>query len=166
MFSVTVLGLSEVEAQFARMPGRAAEAVRLSLMAAGVLVEGDAKRIVHSDSNPWTGSANPYYKTPTGKLQSSISTGSVEGSGINQQVRVGVLSRGGSFGRSVDSGRRTKSGHRIAAKSAVNKSDVQVYGPIEEGKHPFMQTAAEKNVGSIRAIFIERFQALVFGRAA
>lgn len=165
MFVVTVHGLKEIEAEFAKAPANAAAATRAALQAAGTLVEGDAKHRVHSDSNPWTGSANPYYKTPTGKLQSSITTGSVEGAGINQQIRVGVLRRGGSFRRSTDSGKRTRSGRIIAGKSRANASDVQRYGPIEEDKHPFIGPAVTENEARIRAIFWAKFRAMVFRRA-
>ncbi len=155
MFSVTVTGLDRLEREFAEAPAKAAEATRQGLLAAAVLVEGDAKRIVHSDSNPWTGSANPYYQTPTGKLQSSIAVGHVQGVGINQQIPIGITPRGGAFTRSVRSG-----------KARTNKGDVDIYGPIEEHRHPFLRPALLQNAANISRIFWQRFETIVFGKAA
>lgn len=159
--SVTIEGLDVLERQFASFPAEAARATEAGLLAAAVIVEADAKRRVHSDSNPWSGSRNPYYRPPTGKLQSTISTGRVEGSGINKQVSIGLVSRGGSFGRSY----RTKSGK---TGSYRNSGDVQVYGPLEERRHPFLGPALHDNLSAISRAFWQRFDVAlgVFRRAA
>lgn len=159
--TVTIQGLAQLEAAFAQFPAEAARATRQGLLAGAVIVEAKAKATVHSDSNPWGGSRNPYYQPPTGKLQASITTGQVEGSGLNQQIAVGLVSRGGSFGRSYRTATGKVSSHR-------NTGDVNVYGPIEERRHPFLGPALTTQVGEISRAFWQRFDTAlaVFRRAA
>jgi hypothetical protein len=153
--SVRIEGLDRLRRRFADSPESTSRAVSAGLLAAAAVVQEDAKHRVHSDTNPWTGSTDRYYKRPTGKLKSSILIGQVEGSGIGKQIAVGVTQRGGrTFTRSSASG-----------KARSNRGDVLVYGPIEEAKHPFLGPALSQNIGRIMAAFWSRFDA-VFRKAA
>lgn len=158
-YSITIQGLPQLQAAFARFPAEASRATQAGLLAGAAIVQAAAKETVHSDSNPWSGSSNSGYKRPTGKLRANIRIGRVTGSGIGKTVAVGLdsTSSGQAFGRSVSGG-----------KGRVNRGDVQVYGPIEEHRHPFLGPALNRNIDRISRAFWQRFDAAlgVFRKAA
>ena len=133
---VQIRGLDELRRDLGAPQGAMGPALRKGLLAGAVIVEAAAKTGVHSPDNPWVGKAG--YSVATGKLQSALGIGNVEGSGLRLSVRVGhphgrAL---GAFGRSTPTGR---TGRR------VNRSDPAIYGPIEERRHPFLDPAVRDN---------------------
>ena len=125
-------------------------ALRGGLQKAGLIVQADAQKAVHSPDNPYIGKAG--HSVATGRLQAAIGTSAVEGTGINQAVKVGTpygKTGVGTFSRSSSRTRSGRTGNRR------NRSDVRVYGPIEERDHPFLQPSLDKNVRRIVDI-IER----------
>jgi len=126
-------------------------ALRPALRQAGLIVQEAAQHNVHSPDNPYIGKAG--HSVATGRLQASIGTSDVTGSGLALEVRVGTpygkggLARG-TFARSSRSTRSGRTGDRR------NRGDVRIYGPIEEAKHPFLKPALERNVERIRSILV------------
>ena len=128
--------------------GLVTDALADGLRAGAVVVERAAKMGVHSPDNPYIGKAGR--NIATGRLQASIGMSDVTGSGFGQSIRVGTPygrtgAAGSTFSRSRAGGGRT-GGRR-------NKSDPNVYGPIEERLHPFLGPAVAEHVDEIvRAI--------------
>lgn len=150
--SVRIKGIDALKSRLA--PGDIAAALRKGLLAGAAVVETAAKRGVHSPDNPFVGKAGR--DIATGKLQSSLGIGNIEGSGLGLSVRVGhphgrAGLPGGTFSRSTDTGRRTRSGGIIPGRTGGrrNKGDVTVYGKIEEKRHPFLEPAVRDNVDDI-----------------
>ena len=133
-------------------------ALRPALQKAGLIVQEAAQKTVHSPDHPYIGKAGR--NVATGRLQASIGTSDVRGSGLALEVRVGPpygkggLARG-TFARSSRTRGRT-GGRR-------NRGDVRIYGPIEEARHPFLKPALESNADRIRDL-IGRAIARAFGR--
>lgn len=142
-------------------PARLHRAVKIGLIHAAARVERAAKIAVHSPDNPYIGKAG--YSVATGRLQASIGSSDVRGSGPDLEIAVGTPygktgARGGVFSRSdrVVIGGKVRRG-RTGAKYAVgprggvkviggrNKSDPQIYGPVEERRHPFLGPALDNN---------------------
>ncbi len=131
--SVTIRGIPELKKRIG-VAGVAAK-LRPALTRSGLAVQAQAQRTVHSPDNPYIGKAG--YSVATGRLQAAIGTSDVQGTGLNLEVRVGTPYgktgvAGGAFSRSSRSNRKGRTGGR------TNRSDPNVYGPIEERKHPFL----------------------------
>jgi hypothetical protein len=129
--SVTIRGLADT---------RMAEALRAALPAGGAVVSRQAKREVPK----WTR-----------KLERSLGSGKVEGTGQSQYLRVGVRP-GFSAPTRGPSGKRGKATN---PKGTWNRGDPQVYGPVvERGRkdgsvlaRPFLVPALTDNVARINA---------------
>ena len=144
-FSVTIRGLSELRRDFAGSDAQFSEAVRDGLLAGAAVVQSTAQRTIHSRDNPWGGRKDK--RLPTGKLQANIIIGEVSGSGLDQQIPVGVpRAEPSAFGRST-SQRNKRTGRQLATRK--NKSDPRIYGPIEERLHPFLVPSLRDNVDRI-----------------
>ncbi len=137
-------------------------ALRIGLLRGGLIVQESAQRKVHSPDNPFVGKAG--YSVATGRLQASIGTSDPMGSGLNIEVRVGTPYgkggvAGGTFARSAakPTGRgrfRNRTGGRR------NTGNVQVYGPIEEQRHPFLRPALEENADRVKRAIESAFDEL------
>ena len=127
-------------------------ALRTGLTRAALIVQEGAQKRVHSPDNPFIGQAGR--NVATGRLQASIGTGKVEGSGLGLSIRVGhphgkAGLPGGMFGRSTTTTRSGRTGGRR------NKGEVTVYGPIEEARHPFLGPSAEANADGVGRVIAE-----------
>ena len=123
-------------------------ALRAGLTRAAAIVQEGAQKRVHSPDNPYIGKAGR--NVATGRLQSSIGIGPVEGSGFGLSIRVGhphgkAGSPGGVFARSKRPGPR---GGKLTG-GRRNKGDPAIYGRIEEARHPFLGPSAEANAEGI-----------------
>lgn len=142
--SVTIRGIPELKKKIGT-PGVAA-ALRPALTRSGLTVQAKAQTAVHSPDNPYVGKAG--VSVATGRLQASLGTSDVMGSGLNLSVRVGTPYgkggvRGSTFARSSRTNRKGRTGGR------KNTSDVNVYGPIEERRHPFLVPSLESSEAEI-----------------
>ena len=153
-FNVTIKGIPALKARLS--PDTVGKRIRPALLQSGLIVQEAAQKTVHSPDNPYVGKAG--HSVATGRLQASIGTSDVRGSGINQSVAVGTpYGKGGAargtFARSAaltPTGRPGSSRTRTGGRK--NKGDVRVYGPIEEKRHPFLVPSLERNVNRIRDI--------------
>jgi hypothetical protein len=142
---VRIKGIDALKRKLDPRAGNLDGALRSGLQKAGLIVQDDAQKAVHSPDNPYIGKAG--HSVATGRLQASIGTSAVTGSGLNQSVKVGTpygKTGTGTFARSsVQTTGRGRFRSRTGGRR--NTSDPQVYGPIEERKHPFLLPSLEKN---------------------
>lgn len=150
-FTITVNGIPEALRRVG--PEGLARGLRPGLLRAGLLVQAKAQHKVHSPDNPFVGRAG--HSVATGRLQSSIGVSDVRGHGLDMNVGVGTPYGKGGFGRGTfaRSAARTATGRpgtrRTRTGGRKNRSDVNVYGPIEERRHPFLVPSAEGSRGEI-----------------
>ena len=133
--------------------GAVAKALADGLRAGATLVERRAKLAVHSPDNPYIGKAGR--NIATGRLQASLGQSDVTGTGLEQSIRVGTPygktgAAGSTFARSRKGGGFT-GGRR-------NRSDPNVYGPIEERKHPFLGPSVTENADEIAEVIGSRIR--------
>lgn len=137
-------------------------AIGVGLKAGATVVEADAKVRVHSPDHPFIGKAGR--NVATGRLQASIGTSDLRGSGLDQSIAIGPpygKAGTGTFGRSKAPSRISKAGRKIGNLTGGhrNKGNVRIYGPIEEARHPFLEPSVSANVDRIKTaitIGIER----------
>ena len=147
-FQVTIKGADKLRRKL-QTGGGFEGALKGGLLKSGIIVQADAQKAVHSPDNPWVGKAG--HSVATGRLQASIGTSDVTGTGMNQTVKVGTPYGKTGTGTFARSSARTTGGGRNRNRTGGrrNTSDPQVYGPIEERKHPFLGPSLEKNIQRI-----------------
>lgn len=152
-FTVRVTGADKVRAQLS--PAAIGQRLRPALLKSGLVVQEDAQKAVHSPDHPYIGKAGK--NVATGRLQAAIGTSDVRGNGLGLSVRVGTPYGKTGTGTFARSSRTTRSGRTGDRR---NKSDPNVYGPIEERRHAFLVPSLERNIGRIRQIIANA----LFGR--
>ena len=156
--------MDKLQRDLTRMPLEVGAAIGAGLKTGGVMVQGQAMRKVHSPDNPWPQRRDG--KTPTGKLQASIGISDATGTGIAQEVRVGVLRDRGPFRRSAarGGGRMTRAAARgLQLNRERNLADPREYGPKEEKRHPFLIPALEENRVKIARAIQMRIERILRG---
>ena len=154
--AVYIEGIDELLGDLRASPQLIGQEIRPVLKAGAATVKGEARRQVHSPTHPFIGKAG--HSVATGKLQSSIGTGNLEGQGIDSSIRVGhphgesvvgdtAFSRSASVSntrRAVVKASRRSKGRLVFRKGGrINRSDPTIYGPIEERKHPFLEPSLD-----------------------
>lgn len=153
-FNVSIRGVDRLKRRLS--PQGIEPRLRTGLLQSGLIVQESAQKAVHSPDHPYIGKARK--NVATGRLQASLGTSAVTGSGLNQQVRVGTPYGKTGLGTFARSSSRTRSGRTGDRR---NKSNPNVYGPIEEKRHPFLLPSLQANARRIkdlisRAIFGDR----------
>lgn len=149
-----------IEALRARLSDQAiGDALGRGLARAGLIVQEAAQKTVHSPDNQFIGKAG--HSVATGRLQASIGTSPVRGTGLGRSVAVGTAYgkgglAGGTFARSAA---RTPSGRPASRRTRTggrkNRGDVRIYGPIEEKRHPFLAPALDDNADRVQDVIEE-----------